>query len=78
MSNCICFTQSRKSFNPSFQGSDSFLPLETSLIICNIMGELILEKNIDSDFYHVDLKKQPPGVSIINIGNSKSYKFIKL
>ena len=24
VSNCICFTQSRKSFNPSFQGSDSF------------------------------------------------------
>ena len=23
MSNCICFTQSRKSFNPSFQGSDN-------------------------------------------------------
>lgn len=42
------------------------------------MEELILEKNIDSDFYRVDLKKQPPGVSIIYIGNSKSYKFIKL
>ena len=42
------------------------------------MGELILEKNIDSDFFRVDLKKQPPGVYIIYIGNSDNYKSYKL
>ncbi len=42
------------------------------------MGELILEKEISNSSFQVDLRDFPSGVYIICIGNSKSYKLIKL
>ena len=52
--------------------------LESSLRISNIIGDLIIEKQIINNSFQVDIRNLAPGVYIINIGNSKSYKFIKL
>ena len=61
-----------------------FITIEKSLDlkvkICNIVGELLIEENINSDFYHLDIRNISPGIYIIYIGNSvhfKSYKLIK-
>ena len=54
--------------------------LDLKLKICNIIGELLIEENINSDFYHLDVKNLASGIYIIYIGNSnnfKSYKLIK-
>ena len=42
------------------------------------MGELILEKQINNSYFQVDLRDFPSGIYIICVGNSKSFKLIKL
>ncbi len=52
--------------------------LQTRLIICNIIGELIFETVIDKNSLQIDLGNFLPGIYIIRVGDSESYKLVKL
>ena len=52
--------------------------LESTIIICNIMGDIIIEKKVNSSSFQIDTRKLSPGIYIIRNTRTRSYKFIKI